>query len=566
MAPRPHETPSPQDFPPPAAGPAEAQTLAAESSGEDEHFFSAAKAVALLTLLSRVLGLLRDMAIIPLGGDVLADRFWTAFSVPNLFRRLFGEGALSAAFVPVFTDVAESSGLDRARAVLANVGGLLAVLLGGLTVLVWAVLWGCWELFGGDAARAFLLQMTALMLPFMITVCLLALASAALQCRGRFAYPAFAPVLLNVGLIVGAVWVAPAVGRTDAGQFTVVGVALLAAGLAQWLGAVWLLGRAGLVALPRLRPVLPEVRRIARHMGPMIIPLSVLQFSAFADRLIALGFTLGPEAPLAPGVVRCLYAANRLFQLPLGVLAISVATVVFPLFSRYAARGETEGLRNATNRALRLCLFLAVPSAVALMLLAEPLIGLLFQRGRFNAADTARTAGILRMYCLGMAAYFFNHILLRAFFAIQQTRRPMLLACCLVGVNLLLVIVGIHTPLRGSAIGLATAITSTLNAALLIVDLRKRWGRIGLSRILRSLLRVAVVTAAMGGAVAAVLHFGPAGLAGMLGWSPTGTAGRVAVLAGAVLGGGAVYLLGARLLGMEELREILRRNPGRTER
>ena len=531
------------------------------NAAEADHFFSAAKAVALLTLLSRVLGLVRDMVIIPLGGDVLADRFWTAFSVPNLFRRLFGEGALSAAFVPVFTDVVESTGRDRARAVLANVAGLLALLLSVLTLLIWLGLWGAWELFGGDFARLFLLRMTALMLPFMVTVCLLALASAALQCSGRFAYPAFAPVLLNLGLIAGALWAAPTLAETDAGQFTVVGISLLVAGSAQLLGAVWLLGRTGLLALRRLRPVLPEVKRIARHMAPMVIPLSVLQFSAFADRLIALIFTTGDSAPLAPGVVRCLYAANRLFQLPLGVLAISVATVVFPLFSRFAARGETAGLRDSVNRALRLCLFLAAPSAVALMLLSGPLIALLFERGRFNPADTARTVAILRMYCLGMAAYFCNHVLLRAFFAVGQTRRPLVLACCLVGLNLLLVLIGIHTPLGGSAIGLATAVTSTINAALLVADLRRRWGRIGLGRILRSLLGVTLATGLLAGAMAAVLHFGPGLLSRWVGWAETSSPGRVAVIAAAVLAGTAAYLLTARLARMDELADVLRRPP-----
>ena len=145
------------------------------SHHEQARFFAAAKLMAALTMVSRVLGLVRDMVIVPIGSAVLADRFWTAFSVPNLFRRLFGEGALSAAFVPVFTEVAETEGWDKARLVLANVAGMLAAALAGLVVVIELSLWGAWELFGGDWTRLVLLQLTGLMLPFMFTVCLLSL-------------------------------------------------------------------------------------------------------------------------------------------------------------------------------------------------------------------------------------------------------------------------------------------------------------------------------------------------------------------------------------------------------
>lgn len=510
---------------------------------ERESFFGAAKLIAALTMLSRVLGLVRDMLLVPMGGGMLADRFWTAFSVPNLFRRLFGEGALSAAFVPVFTEVAETEGWDRARVVLANVAGVLAAILAGLIVLIVAGLWGAWEIWGGDWARLFLLQMTALMMPFMLTVCLLALGSAALNCRGHFAYPAFAPVLLNVGLIVAAAWIAPALTRNDEGQFYIIGLALLATGIVQVVGVVWLLRRAGLSVAPRLRPLLPEVKSIGKLMGPMILPLSILQLSAFADRLIALIFTSTPDAPLAAGVVRCLYAASRLYMLPMGVLAIPVATVVFPLLGRYAARSDTAGLRETTNRAMRLCLFLGIPAAVALMLLAEDIIGLIYQRRGFTEFDTDRAAAMLRMYCLGLWAYFSNQILLRAFFAIKETRKPLIIACILVVLNLALVLVGIHTPLKGAAIGLATAITQSINALLLIWCLRRRWGRIGLRRIGVSLLRIAVATGVMAAVVWATGAYLP-------------SVGAVLNLAITVVAGSGAYLLVAKILRCSELAEL----------
>jgi len=523
-----------------------------KAHSERERFFGAAKLLAGLTLLSRVLGLVRDMVIVPIGGAALADRFWTAFSVPNLFRRLFGEGALSAAFVPVFTEVAEAEGWDRARLVLANVAGTLAAVLAALVVLIELGLLGAWAVWAGPWTRAVLLQLTGLMLPYMFTVCLLALGSAALNCKGHFAYPAFAPIVLNVALIVSAVWLAPALAETDTGKFVVISLGLVAAGAVQLVGVIWLLGRAGLAAMPKLRPLLPEVRRIARLMAPMVIPLSILQLSAFADRILALVFSATPDQPdlpLTSGVVRCLYAANRLYQLPMGVLAISLATAVFPLLGRYAARNDIAGLRDTTNRALRLGAFLGIPAGVALILLAGPLVTLIFQRGQFTAFDTDRSAFILRMYCLGMWAYFWNHVLLRAFFAQKDVRTPMLLACLLTVANLALVVGGIWTPLKAGAIGLATAVTQSANAVLLTVVLRRRWGRLGLRRIAVSVVRTAAATACMAGVIALVM-------AAIRAAAADGLTGRIVSLAVAVPVGAAVFLLVAKCLKAPELPEL----------
>ena len=521
---------------------------------ERERFFGAAKVIAALTMLSRVLGLVRDMVIVPLGGPRLADAFWTAFSVPNLFRRLFGEGALSAAFVPVFTDATENAGPERARQVLANVAGLLALVLAGLTLAGELVLATTWVLAPGDWARQRLIQFTALMLPFMFTVCLLALGSAALNCRGHFAYPAASPILLNVGLIVAAGFLAPNLARSEGGQFFVIGLALVVTGVFQVAGVAWLLRRYGLGVRPRLRPLLGETRRVGALMAPMLVPLAAMQLSAFADRIIAWAFTateVHSDLPLRPGVVRCLYAANRLYMFPLGVLAVSIATAVFPLLSRYAARGDVAGLREVVNRALRLCVFLGVPAGVGLIVLSEPLVALIYQRRGFTVFDADRAAGILQMYCLGMPAYFCRHILLRAFFSRGQTRAPLVLSCILAPMNVLLVLGGIFTPLRGGAIGLATAITCTLNTAALLYLLRRRLGPLGARRLAGALGRTAAACAAMLGAIVLVRHLlGPVSP----GW----------LLLGAVPAGVGGLLLAAVVLRCPELGELLGR--GRPEK
>ena len=538
---------------------------------EREHFFGAAKIMAALTMLSRVFGLFRDMAIWAFGASRATDSFWVAFSIPNLFRRLFGEGALSAAFVPVFTEVAEADGWDKARRVLANTAGLLATVLAALIVIGEAILLALLLWAPGEWDRTLMLQLTMIVLPFMFTICLLALGSAALNCKGHFAYPAFAPILLNLFMISAALCGHRMnLGDSWRGLFLLSG-SVLAAGVVQLVGVVWLLRSSGLAAMPRLRPLLAEVRKIARLILPTMIPLGILQFSAFFDRMYAWWMTAAQEgdvvrvfglatplrAPLEEGVVTCLYAAGRLYQFPMGILAISLATAVFPLFSRYASRNDVAGLRDATNRALRLSLFMGLPAGVALAVLAQPVAELICRHGKFTARDVDRVAYILRMYCLGMWAYFCNHILLRAFFSQKDTVTPLKVSCGLVGVNMLLVITLVFTPLRAGAIGLATAVTAAATTLLLTWILRRRWGRIGLRRILASLARTVAATAAMSGVLWIILvHLHPFAAQLARHWQVRWADEAVVVLT-AVPAGAVTYFLAARLLRCTEIRELL---------
>ena len=535
---------------------------------EEEHFFGAAKVIAALTVLSRVLGMVRDMAIVALGANRATDAFWTAFAVPNLFRRLFGEGALSAAFVPVFTGVAHTQGWDKARLVLANAAGLLAVLLGGLLVLIEIALLGWLALVPHAGDEGLVVQLMAVVMPFMFTVCMLALGSAALNCKGHFAYPAFSPILLNVFMIAAVAVVHWALPRGDRAGLFLLAAAVVVAGAVQLAGVVWLLRSVSLAAMPRLRPVLEPVKRIGKLLLPMMIPLGLVQFSALFDRWYALWMTATPDSatfelfgwtiakPLQPGVVTCVYVAGRLYHFPLGILGISLATVVFPLMSRYAERGELAGLRNTTNRALRLSVFLGLPAGVGLILLAGPAISLIFRHGDFTSDNAALSASVLQMYCLGMCAYFANHILLRAFFSQKDTTTPLRFSVLFAMVNIVMVVLLVFTPLRAAAIGLATAATSSANALVLIWILRSRWDGIGMGKIFVSALRTVVATAALAVAVLATGHFlapyGPA-LAERWGWS--WLAPGVVVIP-AIAAGTAVFVLAALALRCPELAEL----------
>ncbi len=545
------------------------QSDPSHSHHEREHFFGAAKLIALITMGSRVLGMVRDIAIVSLGANRMMDAFWTAFRIPNLFRRLFGEGAISAAFIPIFTETSETQGLQRARNILANCTGLLAIILASLLVIIELCLLTAILLEPGGWDRQLLIKLSMTVMPFMFTICLLALGSAALQCKGKFAYPAFAPIVLNIFLIAAAVaahWLVD--DQQEAGLFILAG-AVVIAGVVQLAGVWWLLARVGLWARPRLGPVLPEVKRIAALTMPMLIPLGVAQISALFDSLYAWIMSGTPESseltilgitfakPLTEGVVTCLYAAERLNNFPLGILAISLATAVFPLFSRYASRGDTEGLRNATNRALRLSLFLGIPSGVALVILARPAIQLIYGHGQFSPDDVARAAGILQAYSLGMWAYFSRHILLRAFFSVADVRTPLKISCWMAAANMALVAGLVFTPLGSRAFGLATAVTATANVIALSWVLRRRWGRIGMRKIVNSCLKILLATAVMSGAIIAAIHF-LAPLAEQIAskiqisWADSG----ILVIAG-IFAGLAGFFITAWLLRCHELGELL---------
>lgn len=544
---------------------AEAKPDNANADHEQEHFFSAAKVVAGLTMVSRVLGMVRDIVLVPLGLPATADVFWTAFGIPHMFRRLFGEGALSAAFVPVFTDAAEEGGWVRAKKVLANTAGLLAVVLTVLVAIIeiglaiWLVLSDQGPA-GQEIKQRLTIEFTMIMLPFTIFICMLALCSAALNAKGHFAYPAAAPILLNIGLICTAVFVAPAISGADVPQFRVVGVGLVVCSIGQLAGALWLLKRNGILARWNLRPILPEIRQIVKRMAPTALPLGLVQLGDQLMRIIALALTrteAAPWLPLAPGVVRGQYLAGRLYQLPLGVLAISIATVVFPLMSRCSARSDLPGLRDVINRALRLCLFLAIPSGVALIIIAEPTIVLGFQRGDFTAADSAMAAGMLRMYCIGMPAYFCSHILLRAFFARKDTRTPMYSAVVATSLSLVLMYLGCYTPLKSDALGLATSIAAGLNVSWLLWVLHRKVGNLGMRSLLKSTAKTIVATIVMAAAIVATQLALDAGWQRWLGSAVF--LGRLVVLVGTVVAGSAAFLIVARLLQCRELGELRRR-------
>lgn len=479
---------------------------------EREHFFNAAKVVAFITLISRVFGFFRDMGIASLGTTRYNDAFGLAFKIPNLFRRLFGEGALASAFVPVFTDIHEKEGSERAKRLLANSFALLAVFLAVLLV-IGELGFFFYSLVPGPKDRSFLMLLAIIMYPYMFTVCLLALCSAALNARGHFIYPAAAPIIFNIFGIIAAWWLAPYLKENLQNQLVLVAFSVVVAGVVQLAAVLWLLTKSGLFIFPFIRPMEPGIKQIIRLVTPMLLGLGFLQFSEFFQDVIAWNLTYTEQSPminifgwsipcpLKEGVIVRVGAARAFYQFPMGVLAISLGVAVFPLLSRYASRGDIPNLRDSINRAIRLSLMEGISTGVGLFILAEPIM-MIYARRRFTVADSMQAALVLKMYVLGMWAYCSYQILARAFYACKDTKTPLKISCVLSVVNLLLLVGLVWIPGIGpGAFGLSTSITFTLNALILIFLLRRRMGLLGGRKIAACLVRAAISCTVMAIAV-----------------------------------------------------------------
>ncbi|WP_029010871.1 murein biosynthesis integral membrane protein MurJ [Azospirillum halopraeferens] len=505
-----------------------------------------------LTMLSRVAGFARDVLTASvLGAGPVADAFFVALKLPNFFRRLFAEGAFSVAFVPLFSERLQRDG--RAAA-LAFAGEALAVLLCVLvpfTVLAVAAMPHLMTVlapgFTGDAGRFDLaVDYARLTFPYLMLVSLVALLGGVLNALDRFGPFAAAPVAFNLTLIA-ALLLAPRIGL-DRGAAMAAAVSL--SGIVQLVWMAWACRAAGAtVALPRPR-LTPGVRRLFRLAGPAAIGAGVMQINLFVDVILA--------SLLPSGAVSFLYYADRLNQLPLGIIGIAIGTALLPLLSRHVAAGDHAAVRHDLSRALEFSLLLGLPAAVALVAVGHPIVAVLFERGAFGPAETAATAHTLAAYAVGIPAYVVTKVLSAAFFARQDTATPVRIAIAVTVANGLLAFALLHV-IAHVGIALATGLTAWLNVALLVAALRRRGLLEVDERARRRAPRIVLASAGMA--------FGLAGAAALLDpwlFAAPGAV-RLAALAVLVAGGGALYAglahaLGAARLG--EVRDLLRRRRG----
>ncbi len=537
----------------------------------EKRLFGAAKLIAACTLLSRVTGLARDIVLnAHFGQGWVQDSFNYGFQIPNLFRRLFGEGALAAVFVPQFTEVLDRDGKPAAGVLLGRVCGLLVVVLSTLTIVLELGVAAVWHFAPGEAMRRLMLGLTAVMLPFMISICLLAVFSSILNCLHHFTVPALAPIVLNVCNILGVLVVGPAMSVRPEIQVYGVALSVVAASVLQIAIVLPVLRTYGIRFRPSVDWRDPTVRRMMRTFVPIMIGQGVLLLNVYLDSQVCTFLTRGPNQaetfsiagrqiryPLNDGALSAVSNAQRLYQFPLGVLAISLATAAFPLLSRHASRGDMPAMRRATGSALRMAVFEGLPAGLMMIVLAQPIVTLLFQYQRFGAAATERASWVLAWYGIGMWAFCGQHIVTRGFYSLKDTLTPMWIGCGLVLLNQALNLSLVwHPRIREAAFGISTSITASLQVAIGLWILRQRMGgRIGARELARSFARTLIAGLLAAGAAMLVLWWArrSGGLAGM---SIVARAARVFLPMGAA---GLVYLAAAKAMRMREVDWLLGR-------
>jgi putative peptidoglycan lipid II flippase len=434
--------------------------------GAQPKLLKAIATVGGFTMISRVLGFVRDVLLASvLGAGPVADAFFVAFKLPNFFRRLFAEGAFNAGFVPLFSKFLESEGRAAAKEFAEQSLSLLLVILFGFVVALQAlmpwVMMGMAPGFMADPEKFDLtVQLTRLTFPYLLFISLVSLMGGVMNSLGRFAAVAATPILLNLCLI------ASVIGLVDymptAGHALAWGVAL--AGMVQFVWLLIALQREGiLLRLPRPR-LSPRVIALLRLVAPAAVGAGVVQINLVIDIILA---SLLPE-----GSVSYLFYADRLSQLPLGVVGVAVGTALLPLLSRQIATGDQAAAHASQNRAIEFALLLAVPAAMALLVVAAPIISVLFERGAFDATTTLKTSYAVMAYAVGLPAFILVKVLTPGFFARHDTRTPVRIALIALGVNLVLNI-ALMIPLQHAGLALATAISAWVNSALLYTTLQR---------------------------------------------------------------------------------------------
>jgi putative peptidoglycan lipid II flippase len=487
----------------------------------------AAGVVGAATLLSRILGLVRDQVLAWFfGAGLTADAFLVAFRIPNLLRRLFAEGSLTIAFIPVFTEYLFKHGEEEAFDLARSAWWLLVMILAAVTALgiLAAPIIVKLIAFGFVAPVKFELTvlLTRIMFPYIFFVSLVALAMGVLNALGHFAAPALAPVLLNVAMIASMFLISPHLEKPSVG----LAIGVIIGGVLQLGVQIPVMFRKGFRLLGRSSLNHPALKRIALLMTPAVLGASVYQISSLLDTLLA---SLLPE-----GSVSYLYYADRLVQFPLGVFAIALATAVLPSLSKQAAVEDMEGLRGSFLYAINLVFFITIPATIGLIILREPIVQLLFERGAFNRNTTLMTAEALLYYAVGLWAVSGGRILASTFYALQDTGTPVKIAVLSLLAKFVLSVL-LMGPMRHGGLALATSLASGVNLLLLILALKKRLGRIGGRDILRSAGKSATAAVLMGIIIV---------VATQRIWQPGtwGIWGLLASVFGAVSGGAVLYL------------------------
>jgi putative peptidoglycan lipid II flippase len=471
-------------------------------NAEHSRVARAAGVVGMATMLSRIFGFIRDMVVAAFfGAGAATDAFFVAFRIPNLLRRLLGEGSLTVAFVPVFTEYLTKKSREEAfelanivftaLSIILVIVSLIGVLLSPLIVLAMAP--GFANLPYQFELAVFL---TRLMFPYIFFISLVALCMGILNSLRHFAAPALSPVILNICMIIATLLLHPFFAE----PIVTLAIGVMAGGILQ-LAMQWpFLIKMGIRLKPSFNFRHPGLRQMGRLLVPTLIGSAVYQLNIFISTILA--------SLLPKGSVSFLYYADRVVELPLGVFAIAVGTATLPSLSEQAAKGSFEELKKTLSFSLRLILFIAIPATVALIALRVPIISVLFQRGAFNASSSILTAQALFYYALGLWAFSAIRVIDAAFFALQDRKSPLKAAFVALFINIAMSVILMY-PLKHGGLALATSIASAINVFMLSVIL---WNKIGPfldGEFYRSLSKVLISSIIMGGSIYLVDFFLP---------------------------------------------------------
>ncbi len=432
--------------------------------------------------------MLRDMAFAYfLGAGELMDGWTVGFKIPNLTRRLFGEGAASSSLIPVYSAELAKDKKKADRLALTVVTAVFVVLMVAV-LLGESIIWIYYRFFSVYQGTKLKLVLSGIMLPYAVLICVAALLSGILNAHRHFAAPAAAPVLLNI-LIIGSLccsrWL---LGMPPRSQVLILTAAVIFAGLTQLLIQIPPLRARGISVRPAWDVKTEAFKKVFFLMGPMVLGLAATQINTLADDLTALWLSGSAEKgqfftwfgwqikyPVWEGAVSQLFYAQRLYQFPLGVLGISLATAIFPIMSSEAAQNNFAALSKTVSRGLCCAVFVALPAMVGLLTIGKPLVSVLFERGRFTANDTNLTAWTLSFYVLGLAGYFAQQVTTRAFYSMQDSKIPARSAMIAVFINVVLNLTLIWFMGTGG-LAASTAICSYLQVTILVTALRRRIG------------------------------------------------------------------------------------------
>ncbi len=515
----------------------------------------AVSVVSLMTAVSRVLGLVREIAMAYFfGTSALKSAFDLAFVIPNLFRRLFGEGALSSAFVPVFSESLVKEGRDSALRFAARVISLLVAVLGAVTVLGILLTWPLAGLLPPDSRWLIPLPMLRIMLPYALLICVAALLSGMLNALGRFAIASLTPFLLNFIWIVTLCVACPLLRGLPDTQIIVLSWAILAAGLAQMLFQLPALAREGFRFRLVFRALLsdPKLRRVLTLMAPAALGIGIIQINVCLDKFLA--FWADPAAPAA------LEYAERIVYLPLGMFGTAFMTVLLPTFSRQAATGDTALMRETLERAIRNLAVIMAPCSAALLVLALPVISLIYniKGGCFDGNSAVLSARALAAYAPGLLVFSLQKALTPVFYGLQDLKTPVRVSLIGLVLNVTLNVASVVVLPHGwKHVGIAgsTVFTSLVNGVMLAVLLRRRGAFLRMAGVVGAVVRAVLCATLMAFAALAVYAVCRQGLAH--GEEGLSKGAEIMAMAITVAAGMAVYVGAMATVSRNELREMV---------